>query len=163
MEYAEYLSAGEQHYGLCPDIVAVRRDRFFSEHGLALCVTAAVPLVVYSSLENSSDLVIMALTALLLVLVAIGVYLIIRVSMIRESYDILLEEGDYKAEEKLDKEGRRKLRIISGIYWCSATALYLGWSFVTMAWGRTWVVWPVAGVLFAVVVGISKLCLKKKR
>lgn len=130
--------------------------------GVVLCVIAAVPLIAYSCLENSRESVIMVLAALLLCLVALGVFLIIRVSMIKDGYDILLEEGDHKAEDKLDKESRRKLQLISGIYWGAVTAVYLAWSFLSKAWDRTWVVWPVAGVLFAVVISISKLCLKKK-
>jgi len=129
--------------------------------GVVLCVISAVPLMVSCCLDESRKVLITTLVSLLLCLVAIGVYPIIRVSTVRGSYDILLEEGDYKAEDKLDKESRKKLEIISGCYWGLITAVYLGWSFVTMAWDRTWIIWPVAGVLFAVVMGISKLCLKK--
>ena len=38
---------------------------------------------------------------------------------------------------------------ISGFYWTIVTAIYLAWSFVTGRWGSTWIIWPVAGVLFA--------------
>lgn len=37
---------------------------------------------------------------------------------------------------------------IATAYWLIATAIYLGWSFWTNAWGITWIVWPVAGVMF---------------
>ena len=47
------------------------------------------------------------------------------------------------------------------IYWCLVTAAYLAWSFITMAWDRTWIVWPVAGVLFAAVVGIIRMTHKE--
>ena len=33
-----------------------------------------------------------------------------------------------------------------GLYWLTATAIYLLISFLTMRWDRTWIVWPVAGV-----------------
>ena len=37
-----------------------------------------------------------------------------------------------------------------GIFWGIATAVYLAWSFYNMRWEVTWIVWPVAGVLYAV-------------
>ena len=38
-----------------------------------------------------------------------------------------------------------------------ATAIYLGWSFLTDDWHITWVVWPIAGILFVVVELICNL------
>jgi len=130
--------------------------------GIVLCVIAALPLIIAGAM-GAAEYICIILTAVLLILVAVGVYLIIRVSMVNDSYKILLQEGDYRNSIKLDKEGNEKLRMISGIYWCLMTAIYLGWSFWTMNWENTWIVWPVAGVLFAVVAGISKLFLKKKQ
>ncbi|RGN82342.1 XRE family transcriptional regulator, partial [Blautia obeum] len=40
------------------------------------------------------------------------------------------------------------------------TAIYLAWSFWTMSWDITWIVWPVAGVLFAALLGVVKMVLK---
>ena len=50
---------------------------------------------------------------------------------------------------------------IAGIYWTIVTAGYLAWSFWTGAWERTWIVWPVAGVLFGAVIGIAAMFRKK--
>jgi hypothetical protein len=64
----------------------------------------------------------------------------------RESYDKLLEEGDYTRARKTSPI---PLGAISTAFWLLATAIYLGWSFLTNNWELSWVVWPVAGVLFA--------------
>ena len=40
---------------------------------------------------------------------------------------------------------------IAGIYWCVVTAIFLAWSFFGNAWGVSWVIWPVAGVLFGAI------------
>ena len=72
--------------------------------------------------------------------------------MINESYQKLLEEGDYTREKK---EANRKNSLLTQIYWCLITALYLGISFLSGRWEITWVIWPVAGVLFAAVLGIA--------
>ena len=83
--------------------------------------------------------------------------MIIRVSMVKSSYETLLQEGEYTQSEKKIK---RKLDAVSGAYWCLATAIYLGWSFWTMRWDITWIVWPVAGVLFAAISGIARAIIK---
>ncbi len=80
---------------------------------------------------------------MLLLLVGCGVFSIIRVSGVWSSFQVLLEEGDYTREKK------RRSRSYAGIYWCLATALYLLLSFLTNAWHITWVVWPIAGILWA--------------
>lgn len=49
---------------------------------------------------------------------------------------------------------------LSGAYWRLAAAIYLGWSFWTMRWDFTWIVWPVAGVLFAVFTNVMRAVLK---
>ena len=64
-------------------------------------------------------------------------------------YDKLLEEGDYTRLSK--KSGK-----FDGIYWAVALAVYLGWSFVTNRWDMTWIVWPIAGVLFVAYHEIAK-------
>ena len=50
------------------------------------------------------------------------------------------------------KSARQPLQDIVGtIYWLAVTAAYLGWSFYTFQWHRTWIIWPVAGVLYALI------------
>lgn len=38
---------------------------------------------------------------------------------------------------------------LGGPYWCLMVAIYLGISFLTGAWHRTWILWPCASVLYA--------------
>ena len=51
---------------------------------------------------------------------------------------------------------------VSTAYWLTVTALFLAVSFVTEAWDRTWIIWAVSGVVYAVVVTVSKLMLDRK-
>ena len=46
---------------------------------------------------------------------------------------------------------------IAGIYWTLVTAGYLAWSFWSGEWNRTWIIWPVAGVLFGAIIGIAAM------
>ena len=71
----------------------------------------------------------------------------------------LLKEGEYTPQE-IRKSYIKET--IATAYWLSATAIYLAWSFLTNAWETTWIVWPVAGVLFAGVMAICRLFTDKK-
>ncbi len=120
--------------------------------GVVLCILAVVPLLLVGIME-APDYICCVFLAILLALVAIGVNMIIRVSIIKGSFDTLLQEGEFS---KAEKHAKRKLAPFYGAYWCVATAIYLGWSFWTMRWEFTWIVWPVAGVLFAAVSAIAR-------
>ena len=68
-----------------------------------------------------------------------------------EAAQKLLEEGDYSRGSKRVRKG-----LVSGIYWAVVVALYLGYSFVTFRWDRSWIIWPIAAVLYAVVIKIEE-------
>ena len=71
----------------------------------------------------------------------------------------LLQEGDYTRAKKR----RQPLQDIVGtIYWLAVTAAYLGWSFYTFQWHRTWIIWPVAGVLYALIANAVEFFAKDK-
>ena len=127
--------------------------------GVALCIIGALPLIVLACME-ASNLIIAAGVDLLLILVAVAVYLFVRFGCIRSAYNKLLQEEDYTPE---NKEVERRTGTFSGIYWCIITAAYLGVSFVTSQWDRTWIIWPVAGVLFAALRAIAYSVIKNKK
>ena len=148
----------ETAYGVTGMVKEKRRDyegtfaRGIS-FGVVFCILAALPLIIAGTM-GASDFVCCSLVGLLLLMVAAGVNMMIRVGMIKSSYDTLLQEGEFSAEEKLAK---KKSEPFAGAYWCLVTAIYLGWSFWTMNWSATWIVWPVAGVLFAALSAIFRI------
>ncbi len=114
-----------------------------------LCVLSPIPLFIGSFTEKEFFTVVMLTVTMLLA--GIGVVLFIVVGIRWTSMQKLLKEGDYALREPQDQ---RKIHIRENIgtaYWLSATAIYLGWSFLTNAWEMTWVIWPIAGILFAVI------------
>ena len=114
----------------------------FMTTGIMLCVAGALPLLFCSMLNDDNDLLISAGASVTLAIIAVGVYLIVRVSIIWGGYQRLLEEGDYTRRTKKTKNSA-----VLGIYWAIVTAIYLGYSFMTMNWFKSWIIWPVAGVL----------------
>lgn len=137
-------------------IVEKRKDDFEDTYrkaiaiGVGLCIFALLPLVVAGILDDMGAAVMVAacFMALLLVFVSAGVYLFVSRGLIRESFSKLLQTGDFTPEKKANGKVIEK---IAGIYWCVVTAIYLLWSFLTNDWGYTWLVWPVAGVLFGAI------------
>lgn len=128
------------------------RSSYESEHtrdmvaGIVLCIFAVVPALIGGFFEEGAggkknDFAIALGVCLLLAMVAAGVFLIVRTSVIWDGFQTLLEEGDYTRRHKLAQEK------IGRIYWPVVTAVYLLVSFLTMRWDITWVIWPVAGVL----------------
>ena len=69
----------------------------------------------------------------------------------------LLEEGDYTGEKKMTVKKNENL---SKVYWCVVLAIYLGYSFITMNWHTSWIIWPCAGVLFGAVWAIAGMISK---
>ena len=126
--------------------------------GIVLCVLSAVPIflsvMLYGEQEGFAHVLSVALT---LALVAVGVWLIVRSSMVWGAFQQLLEEGDYT---RASKENKRKLAPFNGVYWGLVTAGYLAWSFLSGGWDRTWIVWPVAGVAYGAIFGTLKLVRK---
>ena len=157
----EYLEKEpvETLYGVS-GMVKDRKEKFQPVHsrylitGILLCIASCIPLFLSLIVcKEDSFLQVIGLAAIL-VLSAIGVMLIVRVSIIQGSYQMLLEEGEYT---RSSKESTRHFGFITGAYWCLVTAVYLIWLFTGKNNGQqSWIVWPVAAVAYgavAVVIG----------
>ncbi len=126
--------------------------------GIVLCVLSVIPIFIAMLFPGENDYYAAGAVAVTLLLVAVGVFLIVRASIVWGSFQILLEEGDYTKEQKLNT---KKNELLTTIYWAAVTAGYLGYSFLTMDWGRSWIVWPVAGVCYALVSAVASALRKK--
>lgn len=115
--------------------------------GVALCVVSPVPLIAVALTEN--DELAIFCVCLLLFFVAIGVALMTFVGIRWGALNDILKEGEYSNVE--NKKKNNIMKPISSIFWLSVIAGYLGYSFYTKDWNRSWIIWPVAGLLFGVV------------
>ena len=154
----------ETEYGVS-GMVRERRDKYeptFTRNiaiGVVLCILSVIPAIMAGVMEVE-DYMSGISVGLLLIIVSIGVNILIRAGMIKSSYDTLLQEGEYTIEEKHLK---KKTDAFSGAYWCLIVAIYLGWSFWTNNWKFTWIIWPVAGVLYAAVLGMVKMTIEGRK
>jgi len=106
---------------------------------------------------GASDRASVVYVDMILILIAAGVFIFVWVGNVWESFQKLLQEEDYTPDKKL---AHRKLEFVPGLYWGIVVAIYLFISFRSMNWDETWVIWPVAGVLFAVVYGVLMVIVK---
>ena len=128
----------------------------FNTFGVILCITSFFPLLL-TEFTMDKDYMMGSMVGLLLIIVAVAVYMFVKVGMIKGSYDKLLQEGSYTMAKK---KVAPILGKIAGIYWLTVQALFLAISFITGSWGSTWIIWPVAGVMYAVVNEITKIVIK---
>ena len=162
----EYLEKEEiaLEYGV-QGIVEKRKedfDRTFRlgiTSGVVLCILSVVPPLLSEAFGAGMEAGMLS-ACCFLVFVACGVWLFVRMGCIYGSFQKLLQEGDYTTEKK---RANRILGVFQGAYWCVATAIYLYISFTRNNWESSWVIWPVAGVLFAAVFGVLETLVKKKQ
>ncbi|CDZ75578.1 putative helix-turn-helix protein [Peptoniphilus sp. ING2-D1G] len=148
----------ELEYGIA-GIAEAKKEKFRPYHekatitSVALYILCALPLIISGALGLSSTVQILCVV-LLLIMVAMGTFMLVSAIGINSGYDKILEEGDYTEEKKFEN---RKNEALSELYWIIATLIYLAWSFYTSNWGFTWIVWPIAGVLYVVIIKIAAI------
>jgi len=149
----------ETEYGVV-GMVRERQKAFRSTYvrsniiGACLCVVSPVSL--FLGALTKSDFVRVLLLAATILIAGVGVIFFITAGVREMSMRKLLQEDDYISRRK---RGKRLSGRITPIYWSIAAAVYLVWLFVdgNSPESRSWMVFPVAGVLFAAVLGVCGL------
>lgn len=118
--------------------------------GVGTIIVGIIPVMIASGF-GASEFVEVICVGILLAAVALGVHQIVWAGIIQGSFQKLLQEEDYSEE---NKNLKKKTGSFAGIYWCFVTAVYLGYTLWNNSWGTSWIIWPVAGVLFAALNGI---------
>ena len=151
----------ETEYGV-EGMVRQRQREYKDTHtrlvtvGVVLCVLAAVPLFAAMCI-NGSDLLYIAAVCALLVLVAIGCLALVTAGVYQGAMEQLLEEGDYTRPQK---KHHKLMGTVTMIYWLTATAVFLLYTYGPHGNGQprySWIIWAVAGVLYAAVMGIVRI------
>lgn len=124
--------------------------------GILLCIFSVMPLLVVGAMFDD-DLYAAYALIFLLVMVSVSIWFFIAGGSTVNSLKILLQEEEFSKE---GKKSQKLMDVIGGIYWPVATVIYLGWSFWTMDWGFTWIVWPIAGIVYGVIASICNIVQK---
>lgn len=128
--------------------------------GVVLCILSVIPLFVAICLDES-DLIYSISVGLLLFIVACGVYFLVYGRIYQAALEKLLEEGDYSRKKKAKKG---LVSLVTAVFWLATTAIYLFMflsNFVSNS--KSWIIWPIAGVIFPIVIVIIESVEKKER
>lgn len=114
--------------------------------GVILCVLSPVALIGISAIGGYNDDRLSTYSVIvLLIMVAIAVFMFIRVGSINNSYSVLLQIEEYSQK---GKKNNKVIGAAAAIVWPLATAAFLIWGLGFGAWHICWIVFPVTGVLF---------------
>ena len=147
-----YLSKDfETEYGVVG--MVKERDEKFSPFGVAsniiatcLCILSPIPILISAFFGNGFSICICVTITLAIVGFAVMLYIIGTIRSL--SMHRLMRDGEFsEAANKRGDAGKN----IGATYWLTATAIYVAWSLLSGRWEFTWVLWPVAGVLFPLV------------
>lgn len=128
--------------------------------GVVLCITSVIPGLIMTEIswhlrkfgmEEYSG-------AIFLVMVSVGVMFFILGGMRKGCYEGLLQKNRIVVNKEKEKQVELEKSIMS-IYWPTVTCVYLIWSFLTMDWYISWIIWPVAAVFGQI---IRLICKEKK-
>ena len=142
----------ETAYGV-DGMVKEKKEAYAPSHtsfliaGVVLCILSIMPIFI-ALCFTERDVVMIAMVALLLFIVGIAVNMIVRTILIKDSYDMLLQNNDYSI---MKKRSRNKLGLFEQIYWLVITTAYFIISFFTNAWGITWIIWVIGGILAGII------------
>ena len=127
--------------------------------GVICCIFSVIPAIFLEAffgetgapwVENLSGLC-------LFVFVAAGVFLFITAGIKKGAYETLLGKSKPHKTSAAQSKRDKIIRIIAGIYWPVVTIIYLLISFLLNRWNISWMIWPVAAILFG---GISAVISK---
>ena len=114
---------------------------------LAVLVMTLTPIVLGVDLESDSGSAVGVPWAM--PLIGIAVMLFVTGGMRREALGRLAREGEFAPQSSEQSASGKLVNRIAGPYWMLAVVVFLIWSFVGDAWQRSWIIWPIAGVTWA--------------
>lgn len=128
--------------------------------GVVLCITSVIPVIVLGevSWHINSFAMDTLVGALFLVMIAVGVMFFILGGMRKGCYEELLQENHVVMNQEKEHQKELEKNILS-VYWPTVTCIYLIWSFFTMDWYISWIIWPLAAVIERI---IKLICNQKK-
>ncbi|WP_204519915.1 permease prefix domain 1-containing protein [Actinomyces procaprae] len=122
---------------------------------VALWIMAPIPvsgsgILFQDSDDNAGPLLGMTLT---LAMVAAGLRIFLPTTWASMTHTTLTQEGRPAEATPAwrNPEENPFTEAIAGPYWIGCLAIYLAWSFIRSDWEVSWMVWPIAGVLFGAI------------
>lgn len=118
--------------------------------GIGLIVMSLLPLFISLAYQNHEqyDLIQNLTVVLFMLTIAVGVYFIIQNNIYWTALNNVLITEEKRS---YDRQVNQKAEKIGGIYWPIVIAIYIGYSLLTQNWHISWIIWPVASLLFGAI------------
>ncbi len=126
--------------------------------GVCLCILSLLPLFIGVMIDENNDFLLVSLTCCIFPIAGLGVIFFIRGGVIWESFEKLLQCGEYSKKRKEISHARSTL---SWIYWLVVIALFLSIAIPTK-YQYVGIIWVIAGVLYPAALAICDSVSKKK-
>ena len=165
-EKGDMLSPGAASFVRENRPTAERRFLIFQVFGVVLCILSPLPLLIVALLrqEIAADATYERLVGVLLGTVAIGVFLLMLCGTeqtVWKRYRMILAgkapktvlDGE-ELDDASEREKNPKKYVFEKIFWPFVTAIYLIVSFITKRWDISWLIWPAAAAVDALVIVI---------
>ncbi len=131
------------------------KDKYVRGNIIATFIILMSGLVfVIGSLIREDEVLIIIMLGVFIAFISLSVFIYVKHGMIWASYQRLLQEDDFSIYKKRQNKNAGK---IASVYWPVVVAIFLGYSFITNDWGRSWIIWPIAGGLFGAISGLVNL------
>ncbi|AWE41494.1 permease prefix domain 1-containing protein [Actinobaculum sp. 313] len=120
---------------------------------VTLWILAAIPVLAAAFLsDNDGNREYMLLAfAVALLMVATGLRIFLPTNWAAATHDTVTHQGQTAAATPPNPKELRFSDALAGPYWLLCLGIYLGGSFITQRWDLTWMIWPIAGVLFGII------------
>lgn len=145
-------------------IVTKRQEEFSGKYkscmvlGVVMCILSVIPIMLGAAFELDEMWLSTCCMSLLLMSLSAAVAILVWADCIQESFQKLLQEGDFTPEKKALK---KKTSFFPVAYWCVVTAIFVG----IILYGREMgdfnmkpmaLIWPVAALVFVAFNSIVK-------
>lgn len=153
----------ETEYGVLGAVKERQRkfhDTYVRSNIIGTCLCVASPIFLFLAVfDGENALFAVTMLALTMIMAGVGVIFFIYGGVQNASMEKLLKSGEFTEENK--KKGHVK-GTVSVIYWLTVVAAYLLWLFLDKNRNSlSWVIFPVAGVLFPVALKITDIVSRK--
>lgn len=128
----------------------------------AICMFVLSPIAIFAGYMISDTGATFGVVILLLI-VATAVFILINISLIKESYERLLRIGEYDITHKANTEKKDKvIGAVASVVWPLAVAIFLLCGFLYDLWHIAWIVFPITGILFGMFSSVYSILTDKK-
>ena len=120
--------------------------------GVMMCALCFLPTIIFS--EIGGRVMDELGAAVLFVFVGAGVFMIVYAKQMKAAYHNLMklnDNYDFREEKSSASYRNKSVGTFMSIYWLSVVCIYLSVSFLTFHWEMTWIIWPVAAVVNAII------------